>query len=313
LTVIRRYLWLRVLLLPTFLLFVAVRPMLAAVTVVATTQDLKSLTAVIGGTAVHVDSLVPPGADGETYEPRPGDLLRLRGASLVVRIGLGYDDWLDPLLAEYGDARLMPGGSRHVDASAGIPLLEVQSRSVEVRSGRHAHGMANPHYWLDPGNAQTITASIANGLSQIAPDQASEFAANRQHFLAMLADRIAGWETRLAPYAGTAVVAYHNSWPYFARRFRLRIVAIIEPKEGVPPSPIQLARIAGEMRAANAKVVLMEPQEPREGADAVARRSGAQVALVAGSIGQLPGADDYFSIFETDIVAILQCLNRNGP
>jgi ABC-type Zn uptake system ZnuABC Zn-binding protein ZnuA len=300
-------------LLSTCLLFAPLRPILAAVTVVATTQDLKNLTEAVGGSSVHVDSLVPPGADGETYEPRPGDLLRLRGASLVVRIGLGYDDWLDLLLAEYGDAKLMPGSPRHVDASAGIPLLEVRGRSVEIRSGRHAHGLANPHYWLDPGNAQTITALIANGLSQAAPDQESEFAANRQHFLAVLAERIAGWEAQLAPYAGTAVVAYHNSWPYFARRFRLRIVAIIEPKEGVPPSPVQLARIAGEMRATNAKVVLLEPHEPREPAESVALRSGAQVALVAGSIGQLPGADDYLSVFETDIAAILHCLNRNGP
>jgi ABC-type Zn uptake system ZnuABC Zn-binding protein ZnuA len=306
-------LWAAGFLVSACLLFVPLRPSAAAVTVVATTQDLRNLTEAVGGSSVHVDGLVPPGTDGETYEPRPGDLLRLRGASLVIRVGLGYDDWLDPLLAEYGDARLMPGGPRHVDASAGIPLLEVRGRSVEVQSGRHAHGMANPHYWLDPGNAQTITALIANGLSQAAPDQAAEFAVNRQHFLAVLAARIAGWEAQLAPYAGTAVVAYHNSWPYFARRFRLRIVAIIEPKEGVPPSPVQLARIAGEMRATNAKVVLLEPQEPREPAESVASRSGAQVALVAGSIGGLPGVDDYLSVFETDVAAILQCLNRNGP
>ena len=32
------------------------------------------------------------------------------------------------------------------------------------------------------------------------------------------------------------LIAYHNTWPYFARRFRLNIVDVIEAKEGVAPS-----------------------------------------------------------------------------
>ena len=39
------------------------------------------------------------------------------------------------------------------------------------------------------------------------------------------------------------IVAYHNSWPYFARRFRLDFVGFIETKPGVPPSPSHLAGI----------------------------------------------------------------------
>ena len=76
------------------------------IAVVATTPDLKSLAEAVGGSFVNVLSLVPPGADAETYEPRPGDLLRLHGAALVVRVGLGYDHWLDPLLARHADPKL---------------------------------------------------------------------------------------------------------------------------------------------------------------------------------------------------------------
>jgi ABC-type Zn uptake system ZnuABC Zn-binding protein ZnuA len=298
--------------LATLLLLAPVRFALAEVAVVATTPDLKSLTEAVGGGLVRVVSLIPPSADTETFEPRPGDLLRLRDAALVVRVGLGYDEWLDRLLAEYGDARLMRGGPGQVDASTGIPLLEVQGRSVEIQSGGHAHGLANPHYWLDPGNAETITAAIAEGLARVDPDHEARFAENRRRFLAALAQRIAIWEARLAPYAGAGVVAYHNGWPYFARRFRLNIVAVIEPKEGVPPSPVRLARIAGAMRQADAKAILIEPQEPREAAEAIASRSGAAMAVLAGSVGGLPGAEDYLSLFETDTAALLRALQRHG-
>jgi ABC-type Zn uptake system ZnuABC Zn-binding protein ZnuA len=294
------------------LLLAPLRFALAEVAVVATTPDLTSLTEAVGGGLVRVVSLVPPGADAEAFEPRPGDLLRLRNAALIVRVGLGFDDWLDPLLAQHGDARLARGGPGQVDASTGIPLLEVQGRSVEIQSGGHAHGLANPHYWLDPGNAGLITAAIMEGLARVDPDHAARFAENRRRFLAALAERIAVWEARLAPYAGAGVVTYHNGWPYFARRFRLNIVAVIEPKEGVPPSPVRLARIAGAMRQANAKTILIEPQEPREAAEAIASRSGGDVAVLAGSVGGLPGAEDYISLFDTDTAALLRALQRQG-
>ena len=284
----------------------------AAITVVTTTQDLKSLVEVVGGNQVQVVSLVPPGADAEAYEARPSDLLRLTGASMIVRIGLGYDEWLDRLLAQHGDTQLMSGGPRQVDASVGIPLLEVQSRSVEMQTGGHAHGLANPHFWLDPGNARIITASIADGLARVAPDQAARFAARRADFLRILDGRIDLWQERLAPYAGTAVVAYHNAWPYFARRFRLNIVAVLEPKEDVPPSPLRLVHVAAEMRTAKVQAVLITPQQPHEPAEAVAKRTGAHVVLLAGSVGELPDTGDYLSLFETNVNALLTGFTSNG-
>lgn len=281
--------------------------------VVATTPDLRSLVEAVGGDAVTAATLVPPGSDPESYEPRPGDLLRLRGAELVVRVGLGYDHWLEKLLAREADPRFARGGLGLVDASIGIPLLEVQGRSVEMTSrGGHAHGLANPHYWLDPANAETITANIAEGLAGVAPDQAAAFAANRLRFLAVLAERTASWQRRLAPYAGAAVIAYHNGWPYFARRFHLNVVAVVEPKEGIAPSPARLAQVVGMARAADARVVLTEPNAPREPAEAVAARVGGRVAVLAGSVGELPDAVDYLSLFEADVNALIGALSGSG-
>src|SRR5215211_5894769 len=59
--------------------------------VVAATPDLKSLAEAVSGGAVRVESLVPPGADPEAFEPRPSHVALVRDAALVMRIGLGYD------------------------------------------------------------------------------------------------------------------------------------------------------------------------------------------------------------------------------
>jgi len=62
-------------------------------------------------------------------------LARLKGASVVIRVGLGYDHWLDKLLSMHGDAVLNRGGAglrrcilRHSSARgegdrASIPLI----------------------------------------------------------------------------------------------------------------------------------------------------------------------------------------------
>ena len=135
-------------------------PSSAALKVVASTADLASLAAAVGGDLVEVETIVPAAADAEAFEPKPGDAEKVRGADLIVRVGLGYDHWLDTLLLQTGNARLMRGGEAHVDASIGIPLLEVQSQDVQ-NTGGHSHGAANPHYWLDPRNAVIITGGIA--------------------------------------------------------------------------------------------------------------------------------------------------------
>src|SRR4030095_5849188 len=86
-----------------------VAPAWAAVNVVATTPDLAALIREVGGNLVTVESIAPAGVDPEAFEPRPGDLGKLRRADLLVRVGLGYDYWLDGLVRQIGDQRLMRG------------------------------------------------------------------------------------------------------------------------------------------------------------------------------------------------------------
>src|SRR5262249_51890270 len=98
----------------------AAAPTVAALRGVAATSDMAALVAVVGGELVAVETLVPAATDREAFEPRPADIDRVRRARLLVRVGLGYDAWLEPLIAKIGDARLARGGDGYVDASVGI-------------------------------------------------------------------------------------------------------------------------------------------------------------------------------------------------
>ncbi|HKS62545.1 MAG TPA: metal ABC transporter substrate-binding protein [Xanthobacteraceae bacterium] len=274
------------------------------IAVVTTTTDLRSLTEAVGGERVAAVSLVPPTMDAEEYQAKPQDALRLKSARLFVRVGLDYDLWADRLLAQAGNRAIGRGGPGYVDASYGIAALELRGMSVGPGDG-HAHGNGNPHYWLDPKNAEVITATILEALQRIDPANAAIYEANRAAFLTRLNTKLTAWEEKLASLRAMPIVAYHNSWPYFARRFRLDFAAFIETKPGVPPSPSHLAGIVRTMKARNIRIVVREPHEPQRDVAFVASKAGAAVVTLAASVGALPQASDYIALFDTNVAALL--------
>jgi ABC-type Zn uptake system ZnuABC Zn-binding protein ZnuA len=277
--------------------------------IVATTPDLASIARSIAGDLAQIEQIIPAAADPEAFEPKPSDRVKLRGASILVRIGLGYDHWLDKLVAAHADTRVQRGGAGYVDASRGIPLLEIKGRSIEAASGDgHAHGLANPHYWLDPANAEIITGAIAEAMIALAPKERERIIGQRDSFLALLKQKLARWEETLQPYRAARLIAYHNTWPYFARRFRLNVVDVIETKEGVAPSPARLATLAATMRSQSIRVIVHEPYEPDEASQLLARRTGATVVKLAPSVGSVPEAADYLSLFDHDVNTLARAL-----
>lgn len=275
--------------------------------VVATTPDAKSIVEAVSGGMVRVESLVPPGTDPEAFEPRPSHLALIRDAALVVRVGLGYDEWLERLLRQSGNARVQRGGAGYLDLSADMALVEVQGRSVETRSG-HAHGAANPHYWLDPANAEIMSAHVAEALTRLVPERRDAIVAAQARFAADLKAGLARWSAALEPHRGAALIAYHNSWPYFARRFRLNIVDVIEEKEGVPPNAARLIRLAARMRAAKVRAILHEPFQPGDAARFLAERTGAPVVVMAASVGAKPEAQSLIALFDHNVEILAKAL-----
>jgi ABC-type Zn uptake system ZnuABC Zn-binding protein ZnuA len=282
--------------------------------VVTTTTDLSSLVEAVGGDRVAVTSLVPPSFDPEEYQPKPGDVARLKEARLVVKVGLDYDLWFDRLVSQAalthpGARELRRGQPGHVDASAAIATLDVRGASVGPGDG-HAHGSGNPHYWLDPNNAEIITGNILEALARVDPANARVYEANRVAFLERLDGSIVEWDAKARQLEGAALIAYHNSWTYFARRFRFDFVGFIEPRPGVPPSPAYLAGLIKTMRERNVRLIVRQPHEPEKNVAFLAQKTNAAVVVLAGSVGATPAARDYLSLFDANLDALIAAKAR---
>ena len=267
----------------------------ATISVAATTTDLRDLVAAVGGDRVTVESLTDPRQDPHALEILPRQLVRLREAKLLVRIGLDHEPWL---------ARALRGQTqrpRDLDVSRAVALLGTETPRLRAERGAHVHAFGNPHYWLDPENARPITARILDELSAMAPGDKRVFAANRARFVEKLDAGLARWEQTMKPFAGARVVTAHDTWPYFARRFGLTIAAPVEERPGVPASAAYVAKLIERMRAAGVRVVIGEPAAPAALLRRIAEQSGARVVTLAPSVGADAEATDYVTLFDINV------------
>ena len=97
------------------------RAQAAPLTVVATTTQLQDFARNVGGSRVRVVGLLKPNVDPHDYEPTPGDVVAVSTAKVVVKQGVGLDDWLDKVIANAGGHPLVVTASRGVRIARATP------------------------------------------------------------------------------------------------------------------------------------------------------------------------------------------------
>jgi zinc/manganese transport system substrate-binding protein len=257
----------------------------AQIRVVATTPDLASVAREIGGDRVNVVALAKPTEDPHFVDAKPSFIVTLNRADALIEGGAELElGWLPPLLENARNGKIMAGARGRIVASEGVRLLEVPT-SFD-RSKGDIHSLGNPHFMIDPVTVKIVARNIANHFAQIDPKSAATYNSNLARFNAKVDAKMSDWQRQLAPFRGAKIVTYHRDFIYLAQRFGLSIVDELEPKPGIAPSPAHLAQVIGEMKANNAKVILVQPFQNRKTAETVARQTGATVL----DTPQQPGA-----------------------
>jgi zinc/manganese transport system substrate-binding protein len=265
--------------------------------VVATTPDLAAIAREIGGDAVVVVALAKPTEDPHFVDAKPSHIVTLHRADVLIEGGADLEiGWLPPLLESARNDKIAPGAPGRIVASQGIRLLEVPS--TLDRSKGDVHALGNPHFLIDPLNVRIIAGEIAAHFAEVNPASAGLFQANLKTFDARLDAKTADWQKQLEPYRGAKIVTYHNDFVYLAERFNLVIVATLEPKPGISPSPAHLTEVIEKMKAEKARVILVQPYQNRKTAEAVARQTGAVVLDSAQQPGAYKDTATYFQLMD---------------
>lgn len=275
--------------------------------VVTTTTDLKSITEWVGGNKVSVTSIATGYQNPHFVDPKPSYIISLSNASLFVTVGLDLETgWSPSLLSSSRNSKIQKGSPGYVDASEGVGLLQIPNAVNKSEGDIHIYG--NPHYWLDPLNGKVIARNIVNGLERIDPDNKSFYENNLQAFFQKIDDKLVEWQTKMAPYRGSKIIAYHNEWCYFEKRFGLEVVDFMEPKPGIPPSPSQLVKVIKEIAANKIKVIISSPYFSTSSSDVVAKQTGAKELTLATSVNGFDTIKDYFGLFDYNISQLVAVL-----
>ena len=277
------------------ILFTCVLASEAKLNVVATLPDFGALAREIGGDKVSVTALAKPTEDSHFVDARPSFVVQLRTADALIEGGAELElGWLPPLLQKASNPKIDISKPGRVQAAHGIALVNPTPNVMLVAGDAHARG--NPHFMMDPMLVRAIAQNIAKSFKALDASNAAFYDANYKRFEAVLNAKVQGWRSILEPYKDQQLVAYHDSWPYFARRFGLKIDIFLEASPGIPPAPSHLTDVIQKMKEHHIKAILVEPYQDRRLAEKIARSADATVIDVAEFPGGIPGTDTYINL-----------------
>ena len=226
------------------------------------------------------------------------DMKVLERADAVLLSGAGLEETLEQALEA--------AQPLEIDCSAGIDLLCAEE-------DHDHHGEADgdepdPHIWLDPRRACQMLSNLAQGLGQLDPDHAAQFAANAK---AAQAEILAGYEdlkAQLADLTPRQLITFHDGFAYFAEAFDLKILRAIEEEAGSEASALEVREILALLQEQRLPAIFTEVN----GADATARLIGQEAGVRVAALDLLMGRREaeeqgaalYLSVLAANVNAI---------
>jgi zinc transport system substrate-binding protein len=270
------------------------------VTVVAGFYPLEWAAARVGGEAIDVSSLTPPGAEAHDLELTPQDVAAVSGADLVVLLE-GFQPAVD-------EAAAAEAGDRAWDVGQVADLsLTADEHGHEGEEEDHGdEAAADPHFWQDPMRLAAVGDALAERLAEIEPDAADTFERNAADLRADLEQLDQEIETGLAGCDVRTLVTAHDAFGYFADRYGLEVHGISGLSPSQEPEPAQLAEIAELVESEGVTTVYTETLVDPAVAETVAAEAGVRTAVLdpVEGLSEASAGEDYLAVMRANLAAL---------
>lgn len=255
-----------------------------SVQVVAAENFWGSIAAQVGGSHVHVTSIiVDPNADPHSYEPTAADARTVAGAQYVIVNGAGYDPWADKLLQAN-------------------PVSGRKELNVGDFNGKHEGD--NPHMWYNPDYVTAVANKIHDDLKALDPADATAIDQSTQAFLStglkQYHDLIAAIK---ATYSGVPVGATESIFSYLAPALGLNLITpysyLKAVSEGQDISAADEATVEQQINQKQIKVLIYNSQNTPNNIQALINRARANHIPVATITETLTPATSFFQDWQS--------------
>lgn len=260
-----------------------------AIGIVAAENFYGDVARQIGGAAVQVTSILQnPDTDPHLFEASPSVARAVAGAKIVVYNGIGYDPWVDKLLA----------------------TTKAPNRStiaVAALAGKKPGD--NPHVWYDPATMLAYAKALAADLDRIDPAGRVGYDANLAHFehsLAPIQQKIGAIRSRLS---GTPVLVTEPIADYVLDALGMRILDrrfAIAVMNNTEPGASQVAAFENDLKGHHGRMLVYNSQA----SDPVAQRmvqlaNAAHVPVVGVTETEPPGKS-----YQAWITSVLDAIDK---
>jgi zinc transport system substrate-binding protein len=255
----------------------------AKVNVVVSILPQQTFIEKIGGDKVHVTTMVKPGSDPHSYEPKASQMVAISKADIYFPIEIEFENaWLEKFKQQNSQMQF-------VKMTKGISFLQMPEHTSAQSESHghhhnhhhhhhhdHHHGGVDPHTWTSPSNVKIMAKNIYDTLVKVDAKNSIYYKKNYEKFLEEIAHTDAKIkEIFTSVPKGSKFMVLHPSWGYFANAYGL--VQLPVEINGKEPKPKVLRNIIDIAQKENIKAIFTQQEFSDKSANAIARELNIKV------------------------------------
>lgn len=220
--------------------------------VVATTTMIADLLTNAGKGRVLVESLMGPGIDPHSYEPRESDVSRLMEADVVFYNGIHLEGKMADLFEESAK-------KKHVFAIADGLLPEDIRKEIQTNT-------PDPHIWFDVQLWIKCLEFVNAKLVEIDPDNSSIYETNKKKYLATLNElhQYVKQQADKIPKEQRVLITAHDAFGYFGNAYGFQVRGVQGINTVAEANSGEIGALATFMVKNKVKAFFVESSVPRK-------------------------------------------------
>lgn len=296
-----------------------------------TVYPIEYFTERIGGDAVTVKSVYPPGSDEHTFEPTQKDMMEMADADYLFSIGLGLEGFITnaektlanqsveivKLADAISDEELLSGESHeeedhgHEEDGHEEDGHEEDGHEEDGHEG-HDHGEVDPHIWISPTLSIEMADAIKEKLIEAAPEEEATFEENFNDLEADLLALDTSFKEMTEQANRDTFFVSHAAFGYWEEAYGLHQVAVAGLNSQNEPSQKELADLVDQARDQKITYILTEQNVSSKLTEIIREEVGAET-LQLHNLGiltkeNIDNNETYFTLMEQNMEALRTAL-----
>ncbi|WP_397450675.1 metal ABC transporter solute-binding protein, Zn/Mn family [Pseudomonas sp. NA-150] len=274
--------------------------------VVTSFSILADMAHQIGGEHIEVINIVGPDKDARAYKPTADDAKNLAHADVIIENGLGFEPWMDQLVAKSGTKKVV------TVASTGVIPRTVSEDGKTV---------TDPHAWQSLPDAELYMNNIVNALSAVDPEHTNAYISASKVYNKQLHSLKTEAKLKLAtvplgtlPAGSRRFVVSHEAFGYLdlGKAYDIEFVAAQDVASAGEPSQAQVAALTKQVGEVKAKAVFLDNVRDPATMKQIADQTGVPVAgtLYSDALATKGPASTFAGMYKANINALYDALNK---